>query len=103
MLVQGLTGDSSRSQTHRDSAGIARHQHGALLRVSESCPARPRGSVACAVAVAQEKDDHVVIDSGLKAGDDVVSVGALILDQMFDNAEVTHAAEVPATFEVHSG
>jgi membrane fusion protein, heavy metal efflux system len=41
------------------------------------------------VAVAQEKDDHVVIESGLKSGDEVVTVGALILDQMFDNARVT--------------
>ena len=49
------------------------------------------------VAVAQEKDDHVVIESGLEAGDEVVSVGALILDQMFDNAAVTHAAEIPQT------
>ncbi len=39
------------------------------------------------VAVAQEKDDYVVIESGLKSGDEVVTVGALILDQMFDNAE----------------
>ncbi len=29
------------------------------------------------VTVAQEKDDHVVIDRGLKAGESVVSVGAL--------------------------
>jgi membrane fusion protein, heavy metal efflux system len=46
------------------------------------------------VAVAQEKDDHVVIESGLKSGDEVVAVGALILDQMFDNARVTRAEEV---------
>ena len=41
------------------------------------------------MAVAQEKDDHVVLESGLNPGDEVVSVGALILDQMFDNAQMT--------------
>jgi membrane fusion protein, heavy metal efflux system len=46
------------------------------------------------VAVAQEKDDHVVIESGLKIGDEVVTVGALILDQMYDNARVTRIEEV---------
>jgi membrane fusion protein, heavy metal efflux system len=46
------------------------------------------------VAVAQEKDDHVVIESGLKSGDEVVTVGALILDQIFDNARVTRTEEV---------
>jgi multidrug efflux pump subunit AcrA (membrane-fusion protein) len=45
------------------------------------------------VAVAQEKDDHVVIESGLKSGDEVVTVGALILDQMFDNARVTRTED----------
>jgi membrane fusion protein, heavy metal efflux system len=50
-----------------------------------------------AVAVAQEKDDYVVIESGLKSGDEVVTVGALILNQMIDNARVTRAAEVADT------
>ena len=45
------------------------------------------------MAVAQEKDDHVVIESGLKSGDEVVTVGALILDQIFDNARVTRTDE----------
>jgi cobalt-zinc-cadmium efflux system membrane fusion protein len=51
------------------------------------------------VNVAQEKDDHVVIESGLKTGDQVASVGALFLDQMFDNAQVTRAAVVPNSVE----
>lgn len=37
------------------------------------------------VAIAQEKDDHAVIDDGLKSGEEVVSVGALILAQIYDN------------------
>jgi cobalt-zinc-cadmium efflux system membrane fusion protein len=49
------------------------------------------------VKVAQEKDDHVVIESGLKTGDEIVNVGALFLDQMFDNAQVTRAPVVTNT------
>ena len=52
-----------------------------------------------AVKVAQEKDDHVVIESGLKTGEQVANVGALFLDQMFDNAQVTRAAVVPNSVE----
>jgi hypothetical protein len=55
------------------------------------------------VKVAQEKDDHVVIESGLKAGDEVANVGALFLDQMFDNAQVTRAALVPSSSEERKG
>lgn len=36
------------------------------------------------VAIAQEKDDHAVIDEGLKVGEEVVSVGALILAQLYE-------------------
>ena len=48
------------------------------------------------VTISQEKDDHVVVETGLKPGDEVVSVGALILDQMFDNARVTRLAALAA-------
>lgn len=37
------------------------------------------------VGVAQEKDDHAVITHGVKAGEAVVSVGALILAQIYDD------------------
>ncbi|WP_406699326.1 efflux RND transporter periplasmic adaptor subunit [Singulisphaera sp. Ch08] len=37
------------------------------------------------VVIAQEKDDHVVVDHGLKAGETVVSVGALILAQIHED------------------
>jgi membrane fusion protein, heavy metal efflux system len=36
------------------------------------------------VGVAQEKDDYVVIDSGLNSGEEVVSVGGLVLAQIFE-------------------
>ena len=49
------------------------------------------------MTVAQEKDDHVVLESGLKPGDEVVSVGALILDQMFDNAQSSREQPSSAT------
>jgi cobalt-zinc-cadmium efflux system membrane fusion protein len=37
------------------------------------------------VGVAQEKGDHLVIDRGLKAGEEVVSVGGLMLAQVYDD------------------
>jgi membrane fusion protein, heavy metal efflux system len=40
------------------------------------------------VGVAQEKDDHAVIDSGLKPGEDVVAVGGLILSQIYEDLQV---------------
>ena len=48
-----------------------------------------------ATALAQEKDDHVIIDRGLKAGETVVSVGALILAQIYEDAR---ALELIARF-----
>ncbi len=46
------------------------------------------------VTIAQEKGDQVVVDTGLTPGEKVVNVGALILDQMFDNARVTRLASL---------
>jgi len=41
------------------------------------------------VDVAQEKDDHAVIDGGLKEGEDVVAVGSLILSQIYEDLQMT--------------
>ncbi len=79
-----VLGDTARSQSHR----IARKRSSSTLvstfYVYVKLPGSSPQYRRVPVAVAQEKDDHVVIDSGLKSGDDVVTVGALILDQMFD-------------------
>ena len=102
MLVRGsleIPPDEKRTVIPRASLVINTGHFYVYLKAPGDTPRFRRVEVA----VAQEKDDYVVVDSGLKAGDDVVSVGSLILDQMFDNAEVTRAAEVPATFEVQSG
>ncbi|MCA1685976.1 MAG: efflux RND transporter periplasmic adaptor subunit, partial [Planctomycetia bacterium] len=48
-------------------------------------PDRPDRFERRVVGVAQEKDDHVVLDYGLKAGQKVVSVGGLLLAQIFED------------------
>jgi len=47
------------------------------------------------VVVAEEKDDHAVIDKGLTAGESVVSVGALILAQIYDDSRVLEMGAPP--------
>ena len=37
------------------------------------------------VLLAQEKDDHVVVEQGVREGDEVVSVGALLLNQLYED------------------
>ncbi|AGA28761.1 efflux RND transporter periplasmic adaptor subunit [Singulisphaera acidiphila] len=52
------------------------------------------------VVVAQEKDDHVVIDHGLKVGETIVSVGALILAQIYEDS---HGLESGAPSHENTG
>jgi cobalt-zinc-cadmium efflux system membrane fusion protein len=40
------------------------------------------------IRIAQEKDDHVVVEEGVKEGDEVVKVGALLLNQLFEDKRV---------------
>ena len=47
------------------------------------------------VEIAQEKDDHVVIDHGLRAGEDVVCIGSLLLAQLYDDMETVHTGAPP--------
>ena len=44
---------------------------------------------AASSQVAQEKDDHVVIEKGLREGDEVVSVGGLLLAQLYEDMKTT--------------
>ncbi|SIO34240.1 membrane fusion protein, cobalt-zinc-cadmium efflux system [Singulisphaera sp. GP187] len=37
------------------------------------------------VGVAQEKEDHVVVETGLRAGEEIVSVGSLLVAQLYDD------------------
>jgi cobalt-zinc-cadmium efflux system membrane fusion protein len=43
------------------------------------------------VRIAQEKDDHAVIEEGLREGDEVVSVGGLLLAQLYEDMKTTQA------------
>jgi membrane fusion protein, heavy metal efflux system len=47
------------------------------------------------VGVAQEKDDHVVIDDGLKAGEHVASVGGLLLAQIYEELRTSETGAPP--------
>jgi cobalt-zinc-cadmium efflux system membrane fusion protein len=40
------------------------------------------------VWLAQEKDDHVVVERGIRAGDEVVSVGGLLLNQLYEDRKM---------------
>jgi cobalt-zinc-cadmium efflux system membrane fusion protein len=47
--------------------------------------------------VAQEKEDHVVVESGLLPGDEVVVVGGLILAQLYDDLQIARTGTPPGT------
>lgn len=51
------------------------------------------------VEVAQEKDDHVVLDEGLKAGESVVAVGGLILAQIYEDLKTAQTGAPAASHE----
>ncbi|WP_435018167.1 efflux RND transporter periplasmic adaptor subunit [Tundrisphaera sp. TA3] len=54
------------------------------------------------VAVVQETDDRVVISEGVRPGEKVVTVGGLLLAQMFEDAQTVASGEAAtATPEVH--
>src|SRR5262249_15352282 len=48
------------------------------------------------IGIAQEKDDHVVVDLGLKAGEPVVAVGALILAQTYEDLQTAQTGDPAA-------
>jgi membrane fusion protein, heavy metal efflux system len=48
-----------------------------------------------AVEVAQEKDDHVVVESGLREGEVVVSVGSLLLNQLYEDMKTAQTGAPP--------
>jgi cobalt-zinc-cadmium efflux system membrane fusion protein len=48
------------------------------------------------IDVVHEKDDHVVVETGLRPGEDVVTVGALVLAQMYENARVNATGAPPS-------
>jgi cobalt-zinc-cadmium efflux system membrane fusion protein len=40
------------------------------------------------LVVAEERDDHVVVQTGLKAGEHVASNGALVLAQLYEDQQM---------------
>jgi cobalt-zinc-cadmium efflux system membrane fusion protein len=52
------------------------------------------------VRVAHERSDHVVIDAGLRAGEEVVREGSLILAQADEDLRRVHAGALPADRKV---
>jgi membrane fusion protein, heavy metal efflux system len=54
------------------------------------------------VDLAQEKDNYVVLDSGLEVGEQIATVGSLLLEQMYeDTAIVDPARETVISTDVH--
>ncbi len=49
------------------------------------------------VAVVQEKEDHVVVESGLKPDEEVVAVGGLILAQLYEDLQVARSGAPPGS------
>ena len=49
------------------------------------------------VSVAQEKDDHAIIDKGLESGEKVVIVGGLILAQIYEDLSTAQTGAPPAS------
>jgi membrane fusion protein, heavy metal efflux system len=47
------------------------------------------------VEIAQEKDDHVVVEKGLKKGETVVSVGSLLLAQLYEDMKTAQTGAPP--------
>jgi cobalt-zinc-cadmium efflux system membrane fusion protein len=54
------------------------------------------------VEVAQGKDDFVVIDSGLKPGEEVISVGSLVLAQIYEELKTGQTGAPTASHGVDS-
>jgi membrane fusion protein, heavy metal efflux system len=54
------------------------------------------------VSIAQEKDDHAVIAQGLTAGDEVVTIGGLILAQIYEDLHIAKTG-MPSSGRPDSG
>ncbi len=95
MLVRGMLeippapGRTRHPQDRPDRGGRP------LLRLRRGRPGSLDTFERRVVGVAQEKDDHAVIDSGLKEGEDVVSVGGLILAQIYEDLKTGQTGAPP--------
>jgi cobalt-zinc-cadmium efflux system membrane fusion protein len=60
----------------------------AFVRESGSDSKGPERFERRKMVVAEERDDHVVVKEGLKAGEEVASNGSLILSQLFEEQQM---------------
>lgn len=84
MLVRGILAIDpidGRTEVPRTSLVVDGGRSFVFVRV----PNHPDRFEHRRVDVAQEKEDHAVISSGLKAGEEVVHVGGLLLAQVYDD------------------
>ena len=47
------------------------------------------------LVIAEERDDHVVVASGIKAGEEVASHGSLILAQLYEDQQMVATGMPP--------
>ena len=47
------------------------------------------------VSVAQERDDQAILDAGLEPGESIVSVGSLLVAQMYEDRETVATGAPP--------
>ena len=88
--------DPARARADRHPEDRPDRRRRPLLRLRADEAGKPDKFERRVVGVAQEKDDHVVIDDGLKAGEEVVSVGGLILDQIYEDLMTTQTGATTA-------
>lgn len=84
MLVRGLLDVppvTGWTVIPRTALVVADRQYFVFVKVPRKADAYERRTVR----VAQEKEDHVVVENGLRAGEEVVSVGSLLLAQLYDD------------------
>src|SRR5262249_6208778 len=63
---------------------VADGQYYVFVRATARADAFERRSVW----LAQEKDDHVGVERGIRAGEEIVSVGGLLLNQLFEDRKM---------------
>ncbi|AGA31280.1 efflux RND transporter periplasmic adaptor subunit [Singulisphaera acidiphila] len=84
MLVRGLLDVppvAGWTVIPRTALVVADRQYYVFVKVSGQADKYERRTVG----VAQEKEDHVVVETGLRAGEEIVSVGSLLVAQLYDD------------------
>jgi cobalt-zinc-cadmium efflux system membrane fusion protein len=95
MLVRGMLEippSAGRTVIPRTALVVAHGRYYVFVRLSngsaEKFERRP-------VEITQEKDDHVVVEQGLREGETVVSVGSLLLGQLYEDMKTAQTGAPP--------